>query len=216
MSEGIIESSRGFYFLPTLRFDISGICQSMWFEHAFKHLIQDVGDFINRFIKLQENFNEYNKNLRSFGNDLEELIKSYFIENAFEIRDPSNNRHEINTVEIIYELTDVLKGHWQQKDKIQIYYQWDNNTLHIHTASGLLMFGIFSEDRQEDIINCLYDIRNYKPILDKFKNITDCLDKIITDEKNLLKDINENIIMKMQTGVYNTTCKDCENIYKNK
>ncbi len=42
------------------------------------------------------------------------------------------------------------------------------------------------------------------------KNLTDVCNNIIKTSKDLSKEIGKNIVIKIEKGVYNTTCPDCK------
>jgi hypothetical protein len=140
----------------------------------------------------------------------------YFIGNGFNVCSPSYRIEKNNTVEITIELINVLKRHWQQTEKIKINYDWENgNILIVHYSSSIIKVGTFSDDKKDDIINCLFNIRDYEPILKLYNNVYKSLDKIRTNEEKLCNDIEENVIMKFQINIYKTSCEECKKLNNN-
>lgn len=202
----LIETIDSCQFIPRIIFDPSEIQKSDYFEEGLKHLEKDIPNFRSRFENLENRITKFNSDLDTFEtSELERLVSEYLEKNGFIptmfIKDlPTTN----NTI-LVPILLPYFRNYWKRKERFN--YKVDDKWLKINNVATI---GLISEENESKIDGCMEGLKHDISVCQKHMDLIDNYNSILKESETLTNEIGKKIVIRIEKGIYDTVCSDCE------
>ena len=153
---------------------------------------------------------EFNKDLEKFETKtVYQLVTDNFEKNGFKVTDKPEIPKNVNTVIVDYNFLTFLKKYWCEGISFNLEYKKKESQFVIN---GSTIIAVVSYDNKSKMEDCIEFLKTFYDILNGYKNLICYFNNIKEKADTLSKSIGTKIVIKIEKGVYKTTCEFCENV----
>lgn len=185
-----------------LRYDLSELKLSPYYEEAYQHLNQDLPKSIVKPERLETLVNKYIRSLQKFTEQKIPLLLKKTLSNIEYI---SYNPDDVNIRSCIFlpNLLLILKRYWFEQWDFD--YRYENNQL----CSGKYIIANVSSTVKDNLIRAINGFKKNVIISSRTSILKKRRNELIEKNRVLSMCINKSIITQIERGLYNTLCKFC-------